>query len=189
MNNLVLIGFSCSGKTTVGRMLAQRLRLQFVDTDRLVEQQAGLTVPEIFGQLGEHAFRELERVAVAQVCADHFQVISTGGGAYVHEQNRAMLRRGNLVVLLRVRPETVVHRLRNSRGGRPRPLLDAPDPLQRVGELMADREEAYAQSHVSIEVDERSANTVVDIIVRQWSGWRRRRQRAAVAAAAAPAQP
>lgn len=189
MNNLVLVGFSCSGKTTVGRMLARRLRLHFVDTDRLVEQQAGLTVPEIFGQKGEHAFRELERAAVAQVCADRFQVISTGGGAYVDEQNRTLLRRGNFVVLLRVRPETVVHRLRNSRGGRPRPLLDAPDPIQRVGELMADREEAYAQSHVSIDVDERSANTVADIIVRQWSGWRRRRQRAAVAAATATAQP
>jgi shikimate kinase len=175
MDNLVLVGFSCSGKTTIGRFLARRLHLRFVDTDRLIEQTAGRSIPEIFSTEGEAAFRALEREAVARVCAEDFQVISTGGGAFVDPRNRQLLREGNLVVYLRVRPATVVQRLRSSKGGRPRPLLDAPDPLQRVTELMAARRRSYGCAHLGIDVDERSAHSVAAEIVRRWYAWRRTR--------------
>ena len=175
MDNLVLVGFSCSGKTTIGRILARRLGLRFVDTDRLVEQATERSIPEIFRTEGEAAFRALEREVVARICAEQFQVISTGGGAFVDHRNRDLLRQGNLVIHLRVRPGTVVQRLRSSKGGRPRPLLEAPDPLRRVTELMAARRHAYGLAHVGIDVDERSAHRIAGEIVRHWFGWRRAR--------------
>src|SRR5690348_4334517 len=103
MENLVLVGFSCSGKTTIGRMAARRLRLDFVDTDRLIEDTTGRTIPTIFKEDGEEAFRAAEREAVAQVCGGAHQLISTGGGAFLDDRNVAMLRDGNLVVHLQVR--------------------------------------------------------------------------------------
>jgi shikimate kinase len=178
MDNLVLVGFSCSGKTTLGRNLARRLRLQFVDTDRLIEDMAGRSIPDIFTAEGEAAFRAYERDVIAQVMDQSYQVISTGGGAFVDPANRQRLRDGNLVVHLQVQPETVVYRLRNSKSGRPRPMLDAPDPLRRVEELMAERREAYSQAHVTIGVDNRSRYELVGELTRRWFAWRRSRRQA-----------
>ena len=173
MDNLVLVGFSCSGKTTLGRNLARRLRLRFVDTDRAVEDMTGRGIPEIFREEGEAAFRAYEREAIARITAESGQVISTGGGAFVDPQSREMLRGGNLVVHLQVRPETVVYRLQNSKSGRPRPLLDSPDPLRRVTELMAERKEAYALAHVTIGVDGRSRYELIRDLTRRWDKWQR----------------
>ncbi len=173
MDNLILVGFSCSGKTTLGRNVARRLRLTFVDTDRYIEEMTGRTIPEIFGQDGEAAFRALESKAIDQIMAEQNQVVSTGGGAFVNLDNRAKLRTGNLVIHLQVRPETVVDRLRNSKSGRPRPLLDSPDPLERVMELMAERKEAYSAAHVTIGVDDRSRYELVSELRRRWLAWHR----------------
>src|SRR5918912_795601 len=102
MDNLVLVGFSCSGKTTLGRNLARRLRLQFVDTDRLIEEIAGRSIPAIFAEEGEAAFRSYEREAIRQAMSRGYQVVSTGGGAFVDPENRQHLRDGNLVIHLQV---------------------------------------------------------------------------------------
>lgn len=182
MDNLILVGFSCSGKTTLGRNVARRLRLSFVDTDRYIEQMTGRMIPEIFREDGEARFRALERQAIDEIMALRNQVVSTGGGAFVDPDNRHRLREGNLVIHLQVRPETVVDRLRNSRSGRPRPLLDSPDPLNQVVQLMADRKEAYSAAHVTIGVDDRTRYELVSELRRRWLGWQRAR-----AARAAPA--
>ena len=188
-DNLILVGFSCSGKTTLGRNVARRLRLTFIDTDRYVEDMTGRTIPEIFREDGEVAFRALEREAIDQIMSQRDQVVSTGGGAFVDPANRQRLRDGNLVIHLQVRPETVVDRLRNSRSGRPRPLLDSPDPLERVMQLMADRKEAYSAAHVTIGVDNRTRYELVGELRRRWLAWQRARQaRVAGAAASAPAR-
>jgi shikimate kinase len=176
VDNLILVGFSCSGKTTLGRNVARRLRLTFVDTDRYIEEMTGRTIPEIFREDGEAAFRALESEAIAQIMQERNQVVSTGGGAFVDTDNRQRLRDGNLVIHLQVRPETVVDRLRNSRSGRPRPLLDSPDPLKRVVQLMADRKEAYSAAHVTIGVDDRTRYELVGELRRRWLGWQRARQ-------------
>jgi shikimate kinase len=112
------------------------------------------------------------------------QVVSTGGGAFIDPDNRQRLRDGNLVIHLQVRPETVVDRLRNSRSGRPRPLLDSPDPLKRVVQLMADRKEAYSAAHVTIGVDDRTRYELVGELRRRWLGWQRARIARATAAVA-----
>src|SRR5205823_9048376 len=151
----------------------------FVYIDRFIDELACRSIPEIFREDGEAAFRELEREAIAQIAAERRQVISTGGGAFVDSVNREALRNGNLVVHLQVRPETVVDRLRNSRSGRPRPLLEAPDPLARVIELMDQRKEAYTAAHVTIGVDGRSRYELVGELTRRFLGWQRSRRAAA----------
>ena len=173
MDNLVLVGFSCSGKTTLGRNVARRLRLGFVDTDRFIEDMTGRSIPDIFREEGEAAFRAYEREAIRRIMAHRNQVVSTGGGAFIDSENREKLRTGNLVIHLQVRPETVVERLRNSRSGRPRPLLDSADPLQRVVQLMADRKEAYKAAHVTIGVDDRTRYELVGELRRRWLAWHR----------------
>jgi shikimate kinase len=185
VDNLILVGFSCSGKTTLGRNVARRLRLTFVDTDRFIEEMTGRSIPQIFREDGEPAFRAVEREAIDRIMQQRNQVVSTGGGAFVDPDNRQRLRDGNLVIHLQVRPETVVDRLRNSRSGRPRPLLDSPDPLQRVIDLMADRKEAYTAAHVTIGVDDRSRYELVGELRRRWLAWQRARQARASAAASA----
>jgi shikimate kinase len=176
VDNLILVGFSCSGKTTLGRNVARRLRLTFVDTDRYIEDITGRTIPDIFREDGEAAFRQVEREAIDQIMQRRNQVVSTGGGAFVVADNRERLRDGNLVIHLQVRPETVVDRLKNSRSGRPRPLLDSPDPLERVVQLMADRKEAYSAAHVTIGVDDRTRYELVGELRRRWLAWQRSRQ-------------
>jgi shikimate kinase len=173
VDNLILVGFSCSGKTTLGRNVARRLRLTFVDTDRFIEDMTGRSIPEIFREDGETAFRAFEREAIGRILEQRNQVVSTGGGAFIDPQNRERLRSGNLVIHLQVRPETVVDRLRNSRSGRPRPLLDSPDPLKRVVQLMDDRKEAYSAAHVTIGVDGRSRYELVGELRRRWLAWQR----------------
>ena len=176
MDNLVLVGFSCSGKTTIGRSLARRLRLKCVDTDRMVEDAAGCPIAEIFRQQGEDAFRAMERAAVLEACRGQGQVISTGGGAFISPENRADLRADNFVIHLQVEPITVVHRLQNSKSGRARPLLDNPNPLERVTELMEARRGAYTLAHVELSVDGRSRYDLVAEISRRWATWRRTHQ-------------
>jgi shikimate kinase len=173
MDNLILVGFSCSGKTTLGRNVARRLRLTFVDTDRFIENMTGRTIPDIFREEGEAAFRAYEREAIGRIMSEQNQVVSTGGGAFIDPENRQKLRNGNLVIHLHVRPETVVERLRNSRSGRPRPLLDSPDPLKRVVQLMDDRKEAYSAAHVTIGVDNRTRYELVGELRRRWLAWHR----------------
>src|SRR5207302_6433867 len=119
------------------------------------------SIPQIFREDGELTFRAVEREAIDDIMQRRNQVVSTGGGAFVDPQNRQRLRDGNLVIHLQVRPETVVDRLKNSRSGRPRPLLDTPDPLGRVVQLMADRKEAYSAAHVTIGVDDRTRYELV----------------------------
>src|ERR1700680_1239881 len=102
MDNLILVGFSCSGKTTLGRNVARRLRLTFVDSDRLIEELTGRPIPARVREDGEAAFRAIEREAIKRIMAEHDQVVSTGGGAFVDLENRERLRSGNLVLHLQV---------------------------------------------------------------------------------------
>ena len=147
---------------------------QFVDSDRCVEEMTGRSIPDIFREDGEAGFRDdrggRDR---ARSWPNRRQVISTGGGAFVNPRNRDALRDGNLVVHLQVRPETVVDRLRNSKSGRPRPLLESADPLGRVIRLMAERKEAYSAAHVTIGVDDRSRYELVGELTRRFLAWQR----------------
>ena len=166
--HLVLIGLSFSGKSTVGALVAARLGLPFVDTDVEIEHRAGMSVPRIFEEQGEPAFRALEREVVNEVVAGPTSVIATGGGVPVDEANRRALWNGNLVVYLEAEAETVVQRLRRARAAASRPLLAGDDPLGRVRELKTRRESIYRQAHVTIRTDGSSRAAVAELVSREY---------------------
>ena len=133
VRRVVLIGFSCTGKSRVCSLLAQQLGWRPVDTDDLIVALAGKPIERIFAEDGETHFRAVERAAVAQACVGEQRVIATGGGAPVAAENRRLLFRSSLVVALQARPETILKRLRRQlAAGAVRPLLDTPDPLARI---------------------------------------------------------
>lgn len=158
---IFLIGLSGSGKSTVGRLLANRLQLPFVDTDTLIERQSGRSIPEIFTRDGERAFRDRERAVIGQV-ASQSAVISTGGGAPMDPQNRQMLRTTRAVFWLDAATETLAKRLEGAASGRP--LLDA-DPRRALETLREQRHATYAACGTRIDTTDLSATEVSERIV------------------------
>jgi shikimate kinase len=165
--NIVLVGFMGCGKTTIGRQLASRLDFGFTDTDALIEARIGSTIPEYFALHGEEAFREIEHDVVAKVTKLANQVIATGGGAILREDNRALLSDGNAVVWLTARPDVVVARTERRRGTRPLLSTDE-DPLERVLRILAIRGPLYqGLADVIVDTSDRPVRRAVGDIVRK----------------------
>ena len=162
--NVVLVGLSGSGKSTVARLLARRLGWRAVDTDQLIQRQEGMTVQEIFRVRGEPSFRQVEAETIAEVCRRSRQVIATGGGSFVADTNRASLLNGNLVIYLESKPETLAGRLSRNMGREPRPLLESGDLVERLAELGRQRDQQYRSAHHVVETDQRTPREVVDVI-------------------------
>ena len=151
--DVVLVGLPGSGKSAVGRRLAQRHHVPFVDLDERIEARAGRRIPEIFEEEGEAAFRSHERAAIRELGdADASnavaRVVATGGGAVVDPRNRWALYRGRLAVWLDGRPEVLAQRLRRSPNVRP--LIVGRDPVAAVRDLATRRERVYAAATVRI---------------------------------------
>jgi len=163
-NNIVLIGFMGSGKTTVGIRLSYRLRKSIEDTDKLIERRQKRTIREIFEQDGEDSFRELETELLREaVLKMKNQIVSVGGGTPIKEENRALLKQLGTVVYFRVKPETVCERLKNDTT---RPLLQCANPLERITKLLEQREEAYeACADIILDVDELNMQQVVEKVL------------------------
>ncbi|MBI3973255.1 MAG: shikimate kinase [Chloroflexi bacterium] len=161
--HVVLVGLSGTGKSTAGRLLAARLGRTFLDTDDLIVERAGRSIPEIFARDGEPAFRALEREAVRLAVDGPPAVIATGGGAPVNEANRRALWDGSFVVWLHASVDTLVGRLGQS--GHGRPLLAAAGPAARLSELLAQREPIYATAHARLDADTLTAAEIVEHIV------------------------
>lgn len=172
MENLVITGFSGSGKSAVAGEVARRLGWDAVDTDEEVAGRAGKPIAEIFRDDGEARFREMEREEVAKACRRSRTVIAVGGGAIVDRQNYDMLARSGLIVCLEARPETIYRRLYSEAARSPqaevRPLLAADDPLERIRQLKASRQPFYAGSDWTVHTDCLDIGQVVDEVVRAW---------------------
>lgn len=168
--NLVLIGLSGSGKTTVGRLVAGRLGWRFVDTDEEIGQRTGQSVQEIFRERGEAYFRAIEAEVVREACARTGHTIATGGGAVLDGSNRACMLRGNLVVFLDGRPEVLAERLQTSIRQEPRPLLaggeDRATLVARLRQLAHERAEHYRCAHHVVRTDTLSPQEVADVVAR-----------------------
>lgn len=137
---VALIGFMATGKTTIGSLLARELEYDFVDTDAMVEAEMGMRVTEIFAQLGEDAFRDAEHEALKKALTMENIVLSTGGGIILFKRNRKLLAEKAFVVSLSAQPETIYGRIK---GDDTRPLLKSEDPLVRIRQLLAERQEYY----------------------------------------------
>lgn len=157
IRNIALAGFMGVGKSSVGRLVAADLQFEFVDTDEVIESRTGVTIPEIFAQHGEAAFRKFECDLVAEMAGWTGKVISTGGGLVVDPANLASLKAHSLVVCLWATPDTIYQRTRHQTH---RPLLQAPDPLVKIRELLAVREAAYKQSDVLVNTEQRSIKEI-----------------------------
>jgi shikimate kinase len=146
-NHLYLVGYRGSGKTTVGRILADRLSLPFVDTDEEVEQRTGRTIPELFESLGESGFRELETSAIRSVSVRESSVISLGGGAILRPENREILKGTGFTVWLQATAEQLAARLTEDEAqGKRRPSLTSLGTLGEIATVLKQREPLYRES-------------------------------------------
>lgn len=163
MSNLILIGPMGAGKSTIGRLLAKELRLQFKDSDKEIEQRTGADIPWIFDVEGEQGFREREQAVVADLSHLNGVVIATGGGVVLREENRKALRAGGRVVYLHASVEQQLDRTSRDRN---RPLLRNAEPGKVLASLMEIRDPLYREiADVIIETDERPPRMVVQEII------------------------
>jgi shikimate kinase len=158
-SNIVLVGFMGTGKTAVGRALAAQLGRSFVDTDVWIEEAAGTSIPCLFAERGEAAFRDLESEAIARAAALQDAVIATGGGALGREENVARLRATGVLVCLAARPEVILER---TAPWTDRPMLaGATDPVARIAELLAARAPHYARADAVVDTSDLAVDAVV----------------------------
>jgi shikimate kinase len=165
IQNLALIGFMGTGKSSVGRLVAQSLHFTYLDTDQVVESRAHKTVSEIFRDDGEPAFRQWEKLIVEELTRRNKTVISTGGGLPVDQLNMDSLKTHALVVCLWASPETIHERVR---GHNHRPLLAEPDPLEKIRQLLSSRERFYRQADVLVNTERRSPREVAVQVIHQF---------------------
>ena len=163
--NLALIGFMGTGKTSVGRHVAEYLGFDFLDTDELIQARTGRSITDIFAKEGEPAFRELERQIVQELSAREKTAIATGGGLPTNAENLAALKSFALVVCLWASPEKIWERVRNQSH---RPLLHDPDPQKKIRDLLAVRAPFYRQADVLINTDLRAAREVAQQVALQY---------------------
>ncbi len=169
IQNLALVGFMGTGKSLVGRLAAEALQFAFLDTDDLIEAQSGLTIEQIFQQEGERAFRQLEQQVVRDLAQRQKTVIATGGGLVADPANMLSLKNHSLVVCLWASPETIWERVRSQTH---RPLLQTPDPLAKIRELLARRDPLYRQADVLINTGLRSPKEVLQQVLLQFQAAR-----------------
>jgi shikimate kinase len=165
IRNLTLIGFMGTGKSTVGRLVADALHFTFLDTDDVIEARAGATVQEIFQHHGEPAFREWEHRIVEELTRRNKTVIATGGGLPANEANLASLKSHSLVVCLWSSPEKIWQRVK---GQTHRPLLNNPDPLGKITELLQVRGPYYRKADVLVNTEFRSLREVTQQVIHQF---------------------
>jgi len=163
--NVALIGFMGAGKTSVGRLVAENLGFEFLDTDELIQSRIGRTIADIFAKEGEPAFRALEKQVVQELSTRDRTVISTGGGLPTNAGNLTALKSFALVVCLWASPEKIWERVRNQSH---RPLLHDTDPQKKIRELLAAREPFYKQADVLINTDLRSVREAAQQITLQY---------------------
>jgi shikimate kinase len=165
IHNLALIGFMGSGKSSVGRLVADVLHFTYLDTDHVIEARAGKTISDIFAQDGEPAFRQWERRIVEELPRREKTVIATGGGLPADPANLTSLKTHALVVCLWASPEALWERVR---GHGHRPLLNEADPLAKIQELLAAREPYYRQADVLVNTGMRSLREIAQHVVHQF---------------------
>jgi shikimate kinase/3-dehydroquinate synthase len=177
ITNLIITGFSGTGKSLVAKEVARGLNWDFLDTDDEIVKQTGKPIAEIFRQDGEARFRELECKTIRKACQQRQTVIAIGGGAIVDPQNYELLAKTGLIVCLEAKPETIYERLFREAAYSPetevRPLLANDNPLERIRQLKASRQPYYANVDWTVHTDNLNISQVAEQVIRAWRLLRR----------------
>lgn len=175
--NIILIGFMGCGKSTIGVRLSYRMKQPYIDTDKYIESMEESSVSELFAQRGEEAFRDTEtevlRSFVDKRLKNH--VVATGGGMPLRPENMRLMKALGPVVWLKITPEGVYERLKTDTT---RPLLQVPEPLVKIKELMSVRESAYRDcADIAIDVENKTPERIMDEIFTGVGGiWKKRKK-------------
>lgn len=160
--NLVFTGFMGTGKSAVGKEVAERLGFSFYDTDAFIEENAQMSISSIFGELGEEVFRQMEAEAVEALSEKDSVVISCGGGVVLNVKNIENLAKSGIIINLFASPEQIFERIK---GDACRPLLKCGDPMVQIKKLLSERKEAYMNCDFAFDTDNLSVKQVADIIL------------------------
>jgi shikimate kinase len=164
--NIYLVGLMGAGKTTIGRSLARRLDWRFIDTDKEIERRTGVSIPTIFEIEGEEGFRRRETQVIADISGEKAQVVATGGGSVLREENRAAIRAGGFTVYLNVPLRMLWERTRHDKH---RPLLQVADPLSKLSQLFTARDPLYREvADLVVDGERMSAQGVLQHLLKEW---------------------
>jgi shikimate kinase len=165
---VVLVGLMGAGKTSVGRRLADKLEVPFVDADHEIEQAAGKTIPEIFADHGEGYFRDGERRVIARLLESGGKVLATGGGAFMQPETRDVIRKNAISVWLRADLPLLMKRVRRRSN---RPLLKAGDPEEVMRRLIDERYPVYAEADITVDSRDVAHSSIVNDIIKLLANW------------------
>lgn len=169
MKSLILIGFMGTGKSTLGKVLAERLHLEQVDLDEVVVQEQNMPISDIFSQYGEERFRELEHDVMCRYAAQPNLIISPGGGAVLREENRKVMRECCTVISLLARPEVILERV--NRDATVRPVLEnrklGQSKLERIEEVLTQRMPCYQEADFILD----TSDAPVELLAEQVLSW------------------
>lgn len=143
MGNIILVGLMGAGKSTVGRMISRKLKMDFFDSDHMIVERTGVGIPTIFEIEGEAGFREREEAMIKELCEKDNAVIATGGGSLMSQTNREHIKKAGKVVYLRTSAEQLFSRIRHDKN---RPLMQTDNPLQTLKDLLKSREKDYMET-------------------------------------------
>ena len=164
--NIFLVGFMASGKTSVGIALTRLSGWPLVDADDEIVRRSGKSIEMIFRDSGEDAFRKLEQLAIKDLCQKEGRIVAAGGGAFLDEVNRSRMLEYGEVFCLNAKADTIHQRLSVQAGDDAvRPLLSGNDPVDRIQELLTERQEAYSQAHHTIQTDKLTPNEIANLIL------------------------
>jgi shikimate kinase len=166
-DNLFLVGYRCTGKSSVGRSLAATLSLPFIDTDSLVVSENGMSIREIVISQGWEAFRRLEHTALQQVCTMDRRVVATGGGIVLDADNVKLMKKSGRIIWLRASPKTIKARMLQDKASKTlRPALTSTDNISEIEETLAKRAPLYQHAmDFSVDTDHRGVDEICDFII------------------------
>ncbi|MDI6786509.1 MAG: shikimate kinase [bacterium] len=162
MKNIVLFGFMGTGKSSIGKILAERLDMSFLEMDEIIEKENKMTISDIFEKYGEAYFRELEKDLIERISKNNSCVISTGGGVVLNEENVELLQKNGILISLMAKEEVIYKRVKNETH---RPLLKTKNGLQKIREILNHRRPFYEKAGFCIDTSNMSKNEVVEKII------------------------
>lgn len=163
--NIVLTGFMGTGKSTVGKIIAEKLKFSFIDMDEHIEKTTGMKISEIFSKFGESRFRDIETEMVKLIIKKRGVVISTGGGVVLRDENISNLKKSGIVFCLTASENTILERVKQCKD---RPLLQVNNPQEKIRELLRKRKPFYEKADFIVDTEELSAEEVAEKIIKKY---------------------